>query len=64
VNKNRVINGIEGSREIKETKSSDFMLSYGLDDADMNRKKSGFIGINTAWHEIINLTLHILDYEH
>jgi len=39
-NKNRVINGIKGSREIKETKSSDFWLSHGLDDVVVMNRKS------------------------
>jgi len=38
MNKNRVINSITDSREIKETKSSDSLLSHGLDDVVMNRK--------------------------
>jgi len=33
-----VIYGIKGSREIKETKSSDYVLSDGLDDVVVNRK--------------------------
>jgi len=36
MNKNRVIN---------ETKSSDSLLSHGLDDVVMNRKKRGFNGM-------------------
>jgi len=42
MNKNRVIKGIKGSREIKETQSSDFLLSHGLDDVVVNIKKRGF----------------------
>jgi len=42
--KNRVINGIKSSREIKETRSSD-LFSHGLDDAVMNKKKHGFCGM-------------------
>jgi len=40
--KNRVINGFKGSGEIKKTESSEFVLSHGLDDVVMNRKKRGF----------------------
>ena len=45
MNENRVINSVEGSREIKETKSSDFLLSHGLDDVVVNRKKRGLSGM-------------------
>jgi len=40
-----VINGIKGSRELKDSKSSDFLLSHGLDDVIMNRKKRGCSGM-------------------
>jgi len=46
VNKNRVIDyGIKDSRESKETKSSDIVLSHGLDDVVMYTKKRGFSGM-------------------
>jgi len=45
VYKNRVINGIKGSGEIKETDSSDFVLSHGLNDVVMDIKKRGFSGM-------------------
>jgi len=39
-----VINIIKDSREIKKTKSSDFLLSHALDDV-MHGKKRGFSGM-------------------
>ena len=52
MNKNRVINSVEGSREIKETKSSNSLLSHGFESTLLsvhnivvNRKKRGFSGM-------------------
>ena len=45
MNKNRVIDGIEGSREIKETESSDLLLSHGFDDVVVNGEKCRFSGV-------------------
>jgi hypothetical protein len=40
--KDRMINGIEGSRQIKKSKSSDFLEAHGFNDMIMNREKSRF----------------------
>jgi len=40
-----VIDGTKGSRENKETKSSDFLLRHDLDDVVVNRKKREFSGM-------------------
>jgi len=40
MNKNTVINGIKGSHKIRETTSSDSLLSNGLDE-DREQKEAG-----------------------
>jgi len=46
--KNRGINGIKGSREIKETESSNFLLSHSVDDVVMNRKKIQVVALRST----------------